>query len=195
MKTILSLALSFTVLAASAAVAAPLASYKPNAAANNYSIYIDGAELNGTFDTIFFQAKATAGTLLNNNNGNSLGAPRQPGDLFTYPNNMLTASPDDFPGALELTRVGLVNTAQELSYTAGALGGTVTTAGSPGGLFLGNLNFSPGGAGTFQVQLITAGTVVYDSGLQPVPIPEPATFAMAGLGMIGCVAAARRRKA
>ncbi len=53
------------------ATAAPLWSIKPvGPAANNvYSFYVDGDNLNGIFDTIFFQTKATIGTFINNNSG------------------------------------------------------------------------------------------------------------------------------
>ncbi|MBL9165335.1 MAG: PEP-CTERM sorting domain-containing protein [Planctomycetaceae bacterium] len=195
MKKILALALTL-VVAASTANAAPIWSVKPVGQAPNdvYSIYIDGDNLNGTFDTIFFQAKATTGTFINTNSGAAAGVPRPAGEAFTYPNRMITADPLDFPGGLALTQVGLVNTAQELSYTAGKLGGTVSTGAEVNGdLFLGNVNTSAGGGGTFQIQLITGGNVVYDTGVLAFPVPEPATFALAGLGLVGLVAASRRK--
>ena len=109
---------------------------------------------------------------------------------------MITADPLDFPGGLALTQVGLVNTAQELSYTAGKLGGTVTTAAEPNGdLFLGNVNLSGPTAGfTFQVQLISAGNVIYDPGVivGPPIVPEPASFSIAALSFFGLLAAGRR---
>ncbi len=49
-----------------------------------YTFYVDGESLNGGFETIYFQAKATP-----------------PGDSFTYNNRMLHADPIDFPGALD----------------------------------------------------------------------------------------------
>lgn len=195
MKKIFALALAFVVAAASAATAATI-SVKPvgTAANNTYSVYIDGEASNGAFDTIFFKAVPTIGTFANTNGGAVAGVPRPAGAEFTYPNRMLNADPVDFPGALNLTQVGLLNTAQELSFTVGALGGTVTTGAQPDGdLFLGNLNLTAGGAATAQIQLISAGNVIFDQTV-PVPVPEPATLALAGLGLVGLVAA-RRRKA
>jgi len=186
-------------LAIEQAAAAPMFAVKPiDVSPNNvYSFYVDGAELNGSFDTIYFQAKPTGGTFINQLSGALGGVPRPPGDLFSYPNRLLTADPLDFPGGLALTQVGLVNTPQELSFTVGKLGGTLTTADQVNGdLFLGNVNLSGPTAGfTFQVQLISAGNVIYDPGILVGPpiVPEPASFSIAALSFVGLMAAGRRR--
>jgi hypothetical protein len=197
MKRPLLLASLLALLIAGEAAAAPFYNIKPIGPASNnvYNFYIDGDNLNGTFDTIFFQVKALVGSFINNNSGAVGGVPRPAGDDFTYPNRMITADPLDFPGGLALTQVGLVNTAQELSYTAGKLGGTVTTAAEANGdLFLGNVDMTYPGGGTFQIQLIAAGNVVYDS--QPLTFgsifPEPASLSIAALGFTGLVAVRRR---
>ncbi|MBL9165334.1 MAG: PEP-CTERM sorting domain-containing protein [Planctomycetaceae bacterium] len=186
------------------ASAGPIWSVKPigQSANNVYSFYIDGDNLNGTFDTIFFQAKATSGTFTNNNSGAVAGVPRPAGDPFTYPNRMITADPLDFPGGLALTQVGLVNNAQELSYTAGKLGGTISTGAEVNGdLFLGNIKLSgPYANFSWQMQLITGGVVMYDTGIlttffppDPDPdVPEPASLSLAMLGFAGSLAVRRR---
>jgi hypothetical protein len=162
---------------------------------NVYSFYIDGGAANGAFDTIFFEAKAFGGaSFINLNSGAFGGVPRPAGELFTYPNRMLTADPLDFPGGLGLTQVGLVNNGHELSYTAGKLGGTITTAAEPqGDLFLGNVLVSPGHYlfynGFVHVQLISAGNVIFD---ETIGTPEPAGLSIAALGFTGLVAVRRR---
>lgn len=189
-------------LSSTYAAAAPIALVKTFDIDNVFGFYVDGSELNGQFDTLFFQAKATFGTFINQVSGNQAGAPRPAGHAFTYPNNMLTADPMDFPGALSLTRVGLVNTPQELSYAAANLGGVMTTAGSINGdLFLGNINLSTGGVLSYQVQLLRAGNILFDSGVLSIPLtpdptlPEPSSLSIAAIGGAVSLLAARRRRA
>ena len=92
-----------------------------------------------------------------------------------------------------MTQVGLVNTAQELSFTVGALGGTVSTAAQPGGdLFLGNVMLSGGHfwANIYvRIQLISAGNVIFDDATGT---PEPASFSIAALGFAALVTVRRR---
>ena len=148
-----------------------------------YTFYVDGESLNGNFETIYFQAKATPPGKFANlpNLASPPGVPRPPGDSFTYPNRMLIADPLDFPGALGLTQVGLNLTGQELSYAVGNLFGTITTANQPNGdLFLANLYVPDHTAFTATVQLISAGTVVFEA-TQTVPEPAAGLVALAGL--------------
>ena len=160
-----------------------------------YSLYVDGEASNGAFDTIFFEAKAFgAASFINVNSGAVAGVPRPAGQLFTYPNRMLNADPLDFPGALGLTQVGLVNNGKELSYTVGSLGGTMTTAAqADGDLFLGNVKVSdPHSFWTnlyFHVQLISAGNVIFDDSFG---VPEPASLSIAAFGFAGLIATRRR---
>ncbi|QDT72961.1 hypothetical protein [Lacipirellula limnantheis] len=174
---------------------------KPNISLNNvYNFYVDGGNFNGSFDTIFFQAKSYRGSFINANSGASAGVPRPPGDLFTYPNRMLTADPLDFPGGLALTQVGLINNGQELSFTVGKLGGTITTAAeNAGDLFLGNVMMSSGGGFSYQIQLISAGNVLYDTGINTIPLtdptfPEPSGLVIAAVGMVGLLSSRRLRR-
>ena len=194
MKKIFAIALTLVVAVASSATAASISVKPVGTAANNvYSIYVDGEASNGAFDTIYFKVTPSTGTFINTNSGAAAGVPRPAGDAFTYPNRMLNADPLDFPGALGLTQVGLVNTAQELSFTVGALGGTVSTAAQPGGdLFLGNVMLSGGHfwANIYvRIQLISAGNVIFDDATGT---PEPASFSIAALGFAALVTVRRR---
>jgi hypothetical protein len=162
------------------------------------SIYVDGEAQNGAFDTIFFQARPIPPASFTINNSGLLGGvPRPPGEPSTYPNRMLTADPLDFPGGLALTQVGLINTPQELSFTVGALGGTITTAAQPNGdLFLGNLNlpgFANASAGAnATVQLISAGSLVQELNTV-IFVPEPAAASLAILATTWFMAVTRRK--
>ncbi|MCC6491785.1 MAG: PEP-CTERM sorting domain-containing protein [Pirellulales bacterium] len=192
MKTILSLvAVGLCVVACSAVNAASLSLGTNNTA---ISLYLDGGAENGQFDTIFVSLKPNgSATFANQNSGAAAGVPRPAGEAFSYPNRMLTADPLDFPGGLALSQVGLVNTPQELSFAVGKAGGTLTTADQPGGkLFLANVDFpaiAQGAKGTATVQLISAGNLVVELNRA---IPEPTTLGLAGLSLLGLVAARRR---
>jgi hypothetical protein len=48
-----------------------------------------------------------------------------------------------------------------------------------------------GGGPSWQIQLITAGNIIYDTGI--IVFPEPASFSIAALSFVGLLAAGRRR--
>lgn len=158
---------------------------------NVRAFYLDGASLNGAFDTIYFKATPNGGAAFTNNYSGLLsGTPRPAGQAFTYHNRMLNADPLDFEGGLGLSMFGLVNTPQELSFTVAKLGGTMTTADQPSGkLFLGNVTLTRAGASANAlVQLLRAGTLVYEAQI----VPEPTGLALICLGGCACFFSRRR---
>lgn len=195
---ILSLALLAAGCIASAASAASMAlTYQNNA----YAFYLNAGEFNDEFDTIYFQAKPTPPAIFENTNMGGLEPPRPPGHPYTYSNRLLDVDPFDYPASLGLTRVGFVRTSQELSFTAGKLGGTISTAEQPFGyLFLANVYQSGAPSWTATLQMISAGTIVQEFHLvtpltPPGPqLPEPASVAIFGLGALALSAIARRRR-
>lgn len=197
------------------AQAAPIWHIKPigQAADSVWSFFIDGDNLNGAFNAIEFKTWTyPQGRFGNNNSGASAGVPRPPGQQFTYMNRMLGADPVDFPGGYHLAISNLVNTPRELSFTATALNGTISTAAEPGDdLFLGNFyvpSFTviPDSYYLFRIRLLTAGAAAYDSGpiyyqMGPITmdgppqwiVPEPATAFLGSAAGIALGAVTRRR--
>jgi hypothetical protein len=155
--------------------------------------YVDGESLNGAFDTFYFQAKATSSGAFANFTFGGSGPPPFPGIEYSYANPLIVADPTDVPGGLGFTRVGLIRNPQEVSFTAGNLGGTVTTANEPNGdLFLANLYIpDPNSAFTATLQLISAGTVVFEA-VQT--IPEPSGIACGLVGLSALLAGPRLSK-
>ena len=84
-----------------------------------YSIWLDGQEADGNFDTVFVELIPTApATFANQNSGNNAGVPRPAGEPFSYRNRQLDLGTDERV-ALGWTVVGAVSTANVLSFTAG----------------------------------------------------------------------------
>jgi hypothetical protein len=180
-------------VANSAAQAASLSYTRTNDA---FAIFLDGEEHNDQFETIFFQVKPNPPAEFTNNSGGIFFV-RPPGRPFTYPNELLTQDPIDFPGGLALFQNGLVNIPQELSFTVANLFGTITTTPQPNGdLFLGNVNMPGAGASAkVTVQLLRAGNLV-EQLTAVVPIPEPSTLALVaavGLGVAALTSRTNKR--
>ncbi|MBA3480939.1 MAG: PEP-CTERM sorting domain-containing protein [Pirellulales bacterium] len=195
MKNLLALAAVASLFVASPATAGTI-SVKPPVAGNGiYSLYLNsGADV---IDTVEVLVTPNAGSAFaNNNSGNGPSGPRVPGEAFTYLNRRLNADPLDDPANKGWSILGLVNTSVLFGFTGGPLGSTITTAQDPNGeLFLSNVLMNPvAGGGTANVKTYRLGVVIDDDTVAfPIAIPEPAALAMAGLGMLGMVAASRRK--
>jgi hypothetical protein len=167
-------------IAANFAVNAASISVEKNPANDAYSLFLNGGEHNDAFDTIFVLMKPNAPAVFTNILFNLPGVPRPPGHPFTYANDMVVADPGDIEGGLGLSRFGLIRVANEVSFTAVSLGGTITTASQPGGnLFLANVNM-PGNSssGLATVQILRQGALVQEMNAV-FSIPEPPAFALA----------------
>ncbi|MBX3434536.1 MAG: PEP-CTERM sorting domain-containing protein [Pirellulales bacterium] len=191
MKYIIAIAVALSLATSSAVQAASL--QLQNVGNGVYSLYLLGEELNGEFDTIFLTATPGGGSQFTAlQSGLVGGAPRPAGAPNTYRNRNLGADPLDFEDGLGLSEFGIQSTANLQEGTFAALGGTISTAAQPGGrLFLWNFNMgSPSATGSGHVELIRSGVV--GANLPFSIVPEPATFVLAGISMLG-LAAVRRR--
>jgi len=196
MKRFLAFLALCVAVAASSANAAPIYSVTqtPQGANIAYSLYLDtnGTVMNG----IDMQAVPTApATWQNPNGGTSLGAPRPAGQAFTYRNRFLDLDPadPDVSGGKGWTLVAPTTTAALVTISGGPLGGTINTSGEPGGkLFLANFLLPVGAKGSAVLKAVNGAPVV-DTQTIPIGVPEPATLGLAGLSLVGLLAASRRR--
>jgi hypothetical protein len=167
----------------------------PQGANTAYSLYMNtnGVAMNG----IDMQATPSAGqSFLNPGSGLSSGAPRPAGQAFTYRNRFLDLDPadPDNPGGKGWTLVAPTTTAALVTISGGPLGGTINSASDPGGkIFLANF-LLPNGATGQAVMKAVNGAPVVDTQTVPIgQIPEPATLGLAGMSLVGLLAASRRR--
>jgi hypothetical protein len=169
----------------------------------NYAIYLNGEAT--VFDRVYSWVTPDNGAQFQNINGGlNAGAPRGPGNAFTYRNRAIDLAPDDIdnPGIgkgwtlIPPTTVS----ANQVSFAGGPLVGNISTAAEPGGrLFLANVMLLPGAKGSVAATLTHGGVTVGSQWTEFLPPPdpnnwpEPATASMARLSLLG-LAAFRRRK-
>jgi hypothetical protein len=148
----------------------------------------NGGNLNGMFDTVDFLFVTNAGVQLTNVSG----LRRTPGDHFTYMNNNLRFDPLDGGLGWAILFPTPALTSTKMQWAGGPLGGTIDTGPAQGpGLFVANLNFNGPASvasGTGRVQLISAGTIIAELPF----IPEPASFGLCGMSLVGLVTLRRR---
>lgn len=175
--------LAFTALFFAVTTSASAATLTVEQAGDVYSVYLDGEA--DVFDSFSLTLDAGSSTFLAQDPGFEGFAPRPAGQAFSYVNQYLPAAVAQ--GGKGLTVVGAVNTPDVLSFDATSLTGPIVTGGK---MFLANVNY-PNAFGTATLRLVSAGQFT-DTLTAPIGIPEPATVALAGLGLIGLVAARRR---
>lgn len=188
MKNIFTFAALVCALSASFATAASLSVVGSGPV---YSLYLDGGADNGAFDSIDVQIAAGSGSsFMNQDSGFNGFFPRAAGEEFSFINPLLGAATAQ--GGEGWSVLGATNTPDLMAFGGGPLGATISTAAKPApGLFLANIMTQ--GSGLATVQVISAGnilsTLTADVGGV---IPEPATMALAGMGLIGFIAIRRR---
>lgn len=190
MKNLLALAALASAFACSVANAAILSVEPTGPAANGiYSVYIDGQST--TFNGLGLSVKPDGGAaFLNVSSGNVAGAPRPAGDAFTYRNRLLDADASEVPETKGWTLLGVVNTAQEIAFSGGPLGQTITTGGK---LFLANVMLPAGATAKADLQLVNGVDTVFTQQLDIGVVPEPMSMGLAGMAL-AAVAAFRRRR-
>jgi hypothetical protein len=159
-----------------------------------YGLFITGPEAN--IAALGFSAKSDASSpFLNMNGGLASGQPRPAGQAFTYVNRYLNTPVDDLDivGGKGWTFLDSATTAAELRFEGGPLGVNIDASQK---LFLGNVFLPTGGKGTYSVIIkdATGNNIggALAGAIGGAVIPEPATLALAGMGLIGLVAVRRR---
>jgi hypothetical protein len=191
MKKIFAIAVALSALACSTLNAASIKVVTTGAVS---SLFLNGGTDNNNFDAVDLLVTPAPGTqFANPSNGNNAGVPRPAGDPFTYTNRLLGADPNDVPGGLNWTILGLTQTADKLAFGGGPLGLKIDTSGQPGGdLFLANVMLAPGATAMARVQVISAGNILSEFN-QTIPIPEPASVMLTGAGLLGLLGLRRRQ--
>lgn len=189
MKQIFTCTLAVALVAMAVSAEAATLVTKNNAQTNNWSLYIDTEAT--VFDSIQIDVVPSAGIGFG---ALSSGTGRSAGDPNTFRNRVLDGDPLD--GGKGWLVPGAVVNATTFSFGGGPPGEKISSAAEPNGdLFLANLFFTGAPAagvwGTANVQLVNAGTTISTLSV-PIGIPEPATCALAGMGLVGLLAVRRR---
>jgi hypothetical protein len=174
-------------LACSTATAASLSFTQTG---NATSWFLNGESENGRFNGIKVTATISPPvTFTNPHSGIVAGAPRPPGQAFTYRNRMLDRDPLDFPEGRGLVIFDAVSTPTELSFFAGSLNGAITTANETDGkLFLANVNVSDLSRFNCLFDLtvqLYLGDILIDQMDDQLLCPEPSTIAVAATLLVG----------
>jgi hypothetical protein len=155
-----------------------------------YAFFLDGGVHNGMFNVVEFSVKPVSASapFINQDTGLANGAPRLPGEPFSFLNRGIPFTFDGPPEELEIgdwPKLGPKNLPTEVAYATGPLGQQIDTRLlQDGRLFLANVMLPSAEARFTGAFLIVGGGNL----LQTITIPEPATGALglacAGTGLL-----------
>lgn len=188
MKYLIAILLVTGAVAPSPAAAATLTvrSY-PN---NVYALYLRGEST--VFNAVELTVTPAGSAFQNTLSGVFNGAPRPPGQPFTYRNRALDADPygPDLPGIGKGWSLGgVVNTSTKLSFAGGPLGQDITTATEPNGeLFLANIMLEDSSSSATAVLRVLNGFASLPTQILHFPLPEPTTAGMGVMSLLGLMA-------